>query len=179
MLGHEGLSMLEASNNGQDQRSTYEFIKAIARSPPRHSKKWSTTSTSDFFNADPLSLREKYQDPIVWNSETFASDVNAQYKKTAKQSSINRRGSITQRFNRAKGKEEADWSRSTLVPTPAHVQRNTIDVPLSFPSSSPGAQTRQANIIALVKERFRGAAYFNGKRDYFKLLRCYDKKKLN
>jgi len=123
-------------------------------------------------------LREKYQDPIVWNSETFASDVNAQHKKTAKQSRINRRGSLTQRFNQTNAKEEADWSRSTLVPTPAHVQRNTIDVPVSFPSSSPRAHTRQANnIIALVKERFRGAAYFNGKRDYFKLLRCYDRNK--
>ena len=167
--------MLEANaGNGANQRGTYEFVKLLAR--PNDSapglKKWAPNS----FKVQPDSLFstlipdsvDKYQDPMSWNSNF----TNSTGKKAG---GLNRRGSITQRFNMAAAAEEKDWCRSNKIEPSIHVPHDTNDLFEPLKSSSKRTHNRLSDPIATVKQRLRGAAYFNGKRDYRKLFRYYDK----
>jgi Ca2+-binding EF-hand superfamily protein len=172
--------MLEANcGSGADQRAGYDLVKLLSRARSAETnngyttEKWNANEpdSSLFSNIEPLAIRSEYKDPVVWNSKSYEDGV--QYSNTSKRSPVNRRGSITQRF--ASITSENGWNRSMKVPLPEAVPSGCNDLNSSTRVSRQATADRLANPIAMVKQRLRGAAYFNGRQDWRKLFRYYDR----
>ena len=186
MIGNSGLQMLEG-NCGSDARSVYDLVKLLSRARSAKNdytqKPWNTNSDELklFSNIEPLHIGSEYQDPSFAIGSPSGQGGHLlkgnQFTKKSKRSGLNRRGSITQRFQSITA--EDGWNRSNKTPTPEAVPSGHNDSP-SSPSTSLRSSVRDtsdrlSNPIAMVKQRLRGAAYFNGRRDFVKLFKYYDR----
>ena len=107
MIGNSGLQMLEG-NCGSDARSVYDLVKLLSRARSAKNdytqKPWNTNSDELklFSNIEPLHIGSEYQDPSFAIGSPSGQGGHLlkgnQFTKKSKRSGLNRRGSITQRF---------------------------------------------------------------------------------